>query len=139
MIRGTLYPRISDGAFAREWPDLVLAVSEPAAYLHARGLKLPGSRYLAILREVIRGIQAHGQPNPRNLPIYLRKCLQDHMRMQGERYLEEAKDLEARPTGAIADRITRGLRVVTGDPEAERLTAALVAARTLITAPRKGR
>lgn len=136
MIRERLYPCVSDAAFAREWPDLLLAISEPAAYLHTRGRKLPGSRYLAILREVIAGIRGHGKPAARCLPIYLRKCLQDHMRMQGERYLEEAKDMEARPAGAVAARIASGLRAVAGDPEAARLTDALVAARSLLAPPK---
>lgn len=139
MIRTALYPQVSDSVFAREWRDLLLAVSEPANYLHARGLKLPGKRYLAILSEVIQGIRKHGARSIHNLPIYLRKCVQDHMKMQGERYIEEAKDLELRPAGDVAAKITRGLKVVPGDPEAARLTDALVAARDLILAPRIAR
>lgn len=140
MIRQTLYPHISDAQFAREWRDLLLAVSEPAQYLHSRGLKLPGSRYMAILREVLQDILRGGKPRSRSLPIYLRQCVQEHMRIKGERYLEEAKDLDAgRPAGAEATRILRGLKPVPGDPDADRLTAALVAARGLILPPSRPR
>jgi hypothetical protein len=137
MVRGALYPGVTDSVFAREWEDIVLAISEPPAYLHERGLRLPGGRYLAILKEVIDGIRKEGAlGRSRSRPMYLRKCVQDHMRIRGERYIEEAKGLQSRAAGPIAEALIRKMRVTPGNPEAEKLTEALVAARGLIAASR---
>jgi len=140
LVRDRLYPGVTDSAFMREWGDLLLAVSEPAAYLHSRGAKLPGRRYLAILWGVIDGIVRDGTAaTSRYRPMYLRACIQRHMQIQGERYLDEAKGLEARPAGAVAAAIVRKMRVAPSDPQAELLTAALVAARGLLEASRPAR
>jgi hypothetical protein len=138
LVKETIYPGVSESVLAREWQDLLIAISEPAAYLHSRGAKLPGSRYLAILRVVITGIVSDGSAQrSRYRPMYLRKCLQEHMRFQGEIYLSEAKGMESRPAGAVAANVIRKLRLTAVDPEAARLTDALVTARDLISAQRK--
>jgi hypothetical protein len=95
---------------------------------------------LSILREVIAGIVSDGSlGKSRYRPMYLRKCLQEHMRFQGEKYLNEAKGLQSRPAGAVAANVIRRLRVTAADPEAARLTDALVAARDLIAASKPRR
>ncbi len=137
MIRARLYEGLSDSVFARDCGDLLYAVSEPAAYLHARSLKLPGARYLEILGEVLERIVARGDfAASRNKPAYLRQCCQVHMRMFGERYLDEAKGIEARHAGRLVGPLLAKIRPVAGDPDADRLTDALVAARSLLTACR---
>lgn len=138
IVRDALYPGVSDSVFAREWPDLLLAVSEPPAYLHERGLRLPGSRYLAILQLVIAGIVAEGNlGRSRSKPMYLRKCMQGHLRAKGEAYLNEAKGIQTRLAGSVAVALVRKMRVAAVDPEAEHMTQVLVAARNLIMAPRR--
>lgn len=137
LVRRGLYPDVSDAVFAREWPDLIMGVSEPASFMHERGAKLPGSRYLAILKGVIDGIMLDGSAQrSRYRPMYFRRCVQQHMRFQGEKYLDEAKGLQSRQAGQVAAILVKKMRATVADPEAERLTAALVAARGLIAAPR---
>jgi len=138
MVRVALYPGVSDSVFAREWPDLLLAISEPPAFLHERGLRLPGGRYLAILKLVVDGIVKEGSlGRSRSRPMYLRKCVQEHMRARQEAYLDAAKGMQARPAGAVAASLVRKLRIAAEDPEAARLTEALVLARGLIAASRR--
>ncbi len=138
MVRAQLYPGVSDSVFAREWQDLLMAVSEPAAFLHRDGLHGTAAMYLAILRTVLAAIVAEGKVGQsRYRPMYLRQCLQMHMRIKGEQYRDAAKALADRTAGKVAADLLNKLRVIPGDPAAERLTDALVVARGLLTPPRR--
>lgn len=136
MVQESIYPGVTDGVFAREWQDLVMAVSEPAAFLRERGLYGTAPMYLEIIRTVLDGIVEHGEVGQsRSRPMYLRRCLQTHLRINSERYLDAAKALQTTTAGDAAARILRRLQPVAGDPAADRLTEALVAARGLIQPP----
>ena len=137
MVRAQLYPGVTESVFARERRELIMAVSEPAAFLHQDGLTGTAAMYLEILAKVLREIAAQGRVSPRDRyrPMYLRQCLQRHMRIKGEQYRDAAKTLADRNAGKLAAALVKKLRVAAGDPAADRLTEALVAARALIHGP----
>lgn len=138
MVRAQLYPKTTESVWARERRDLIMAVSEPAAFLHRDGLNGTAPLYLEILATVLREITSEGHlaPRSRYRPMYLRTCLQRHMRIKGEQYRDAAKALADRTAGKVAAGLLKKLRMVPGDPAADRLTEALVTARALIDGPK---
>ncbi|HYE32617.1 MAG TPA: hypothetical protein VEH27_14410 [Methylomirabilota bacterium] len=80
-----------DSAFIRR--NVVLW---PAAWLNNRGVTLPPARYKEIILGVLNEVKVHGKTAVvKYWPGYLKHCLQEHFKHQGERYYEEAKALRA--------------------------------------------
>lgn len=73
----------------------------PAWWFDDKGLSLPAERYTDIMRNLFAEIASKGQ-RPKYVPGYLAKCVQDHFRIQGERYLTEAKAMSSRVDAIIA-------------------------------------
>lgn len=136
LVRAQLYAGVSESVLRREWPDLLMAISEPAAFLHRRGLAGTGAMYLGAIREVLAGIVKAGKVGQsRYRPMYLRKCLQDHMHHHQERYLDAAKALETKSAGSVAAAILKGLPAPAPAAGARYLTAVLMEARKLTALP----
>lgn len=137
LVRTKLYPQISDSAFRREWQDLLLAVSEPAAYMKERGLSGTAGLYLKILRRVLEDLLEKSERvlHAHNRPQILRAWIQKELRFRGDTYLDETKAAASRATGAIAAQILKGVQPVAARDQSAALTDTLVAARGLIVPP----
>ena len=140
-IRTRLYPGVSDAVFEREWRDLLLAISEPAAYFHIRGWNGSGGIYLKILRKALDDLTTRGDSlKSRNKPQILRAWLQTHLRFKGDTYLDEVKAADGKVVASAAASIMKGIQPVANDHGAQSLTETLIAARGLLTPPpRKSR
>lgn len=124
--------------FFQERNLLLQAITYPASYLNQRGVGLNAARYQAILTQVIRTINAHGNLAAVRSPgRYLLHAVQEHMRHQGEEYYECGK----RTRDAIADALL-GLkpRAKTGPIQpGDNPVPALAEAHALLAAPKGGR
>ncbi len=135
-IRARLYPGVTDAVFCREWSDLLLAVSEPAAYFHLRGWSGSGSLYLRIIRKALDDLTTRGDSvNSHNKPQILRAWLQTHLRFKGDTYLDELKAADGKVVASVTAAILKGLQPVANDHSAATLTETLIAARTLLAPP----
>ena len=78
--------------FYQERNLLMQAICWPARYLNDRAVSFNAPRYTAILTEIIRTINAHGNIAAIRSPSrYLLHAVQEHMRHHGETYYEAAK------------------------------------------------
>lgn len=113
-IHARFYQGVSAKKWAQEKRILIQAITYPARYLNERGGKLPGRRYLEILKAILADIQRHCQAKTfQRLSVYILHCVQEHMRHQGDRYYQEAKD--AKPAAAVAGRVIRKAQATVGD------------------------
>lgn len=113
-----IHARFYQGVTAKKWAQersiLVQAITYPARYINERGGKLPGRRYREILVAILADIQRHVQAKRINrLSIYILHCVQEHMRHQGDRYYQEAKD--AKPAAQVAGNVIRKVRAAMPD------------------------
>ena len=111
---------------------LIDAIQHPAVYLHDRGIhcEFPVERYRELLMGIIAEIKRHGDTDKiQHFGRYFYKCVQDHMRHQGDRYYAEA--VAARNSIAnIAAGLLSKRKQPTIDPTVEILaTAAKLAAQ----------
>ncbi len=136
VIRARLYPKVTDAVFEREWRDLVMAISEPAAYFHLRGWNGSAGVYMTILGKALDALAQRGNVlSSRNRPTMLRAWLQTHLRNHGDTYLEEVKAADLKVVASVASAILRNLKPVAANHEARTLTETLVAARGLLAPP----
>lgn len=137
LIRLKLYPSIKYTVFEREYRDLLLAVSEPAAYFKLRGWNGSAGLYLKILSAVLDALleKSVGILKSRNRATVLRHWLQKELKFRGDTYLEDVKAAETKATAAIASAVLKGLKVAAPDQEARVVTETLVAARNLLAPP----
>lgn len=110
---------------------LVKAITTPAAWLEERGVRLSEQRLQEILDTVLTGIMHHGATHRIGyFCAYFLKCVQDHMRFQGERYYEEAKSLRTITETAI-EHLTKQQKSRLSDAQ-DRTTAELSALNRLV-------
>jgi hypothetical protein len=98
VLRREFYPRPADSKkFFRDRTFLMRVITQPAAYLHKHGAKLPAANYRRIIMTVIETIKAKGNRDAiEYFPRYLLTCVQTHMDHHGERYYYAGKTLEGR-------------------------------------------
>ena len=124
--------------FFQEKRMLLMAITYPASYLKERGVGLPATRYKALLTEVIRTINAHGNLKAVRSPgRYLLHAVQQHMLHQGDTYYEVGK----RTRNALED-VMRGLKPRTKGAviqEAVPIVPALAEAHAILAAAKGGR
>lgn len=139
LVMSKLYPGVSESVFRREWQDLLLAISEPADYVKMRGWDGSAGLYMKILRKACEDLASKGDSviRSRNKPNMLRAWLQQHLKFQGDTYLEEIKSAAQKATTAHAQAILRGLKPIAKVDEAAAITDTLIAARDLIKAPKR--
>ncbi|HYE32894.1 MAG TPA: hypothetical protein VEH27_15815 [Methylomirabilota bacterium] len=115
-----------DSAFIRR--NVVLW---PASWLNNRGVTLPPARYKEIILGVLNEVKIHGRTAVvKYWPGYLKHCLQEHFKHQGERYYDEAKALRASIETALQ---MAGSATAKVDP----ITAMAEARRDLLKQPRR--
>jgi hypothetical protein len=95
----TLGPGADEKPFYRDLRFLQLAATTPAAWLAARGARLPWRRYEELFRtQILQPIALHGTLPPIEQSgargRYLLHCAQQHMSHHGEEYLDQAKAIE---------------------------------------------
>lgn len=104
LIRGLFFKKATDKQFFQERPMLERAITYPARYLNERGVKLPGSKYRAILVTVINTIRDKGNRSLiKRFSAYFLHSVQEHMRHHGDEYYYAAKD--ARPIASLVDSV----------------------------------
>lgn len=114
IIRARLYRgRRPDREFFAERQMLVAAVTYPARWLKDRGGAITPAAYSALVKRILQGIWQHGQIDQvRNVPRYLLKSIQEHMKHQGDEILNRQK--------ATAIAVRRAMRGLVADrPQAE--------------------
>ena len=128
--------------FYQEKNLLLQAICYPALWLDQRAVRISAKRYLEILTEIIRTINAHGNlAQVRSMGRYLLHAVQTHMQHHGEDYYEIGK-----ATRNALDDVMRGLRpqsrlsreaaaIQAGDST----VAALAEAHRVLTAAKSGR
>lgn len=103
----------------------------PAGWLNAKAVTLPPARYKQIILEVLQDIKRHGATDSiAYWPGYLRHCLQQHFRHNGEQIYNEAKSARTIAEHALAI----GRRSIGQAPDP---IEALAQARDLITIKRR--
>lgn len=130
----------SEKEFFQQRSILVKAITYPSFWLEERRVRLPAEKLNAILDTIIRGIMHHGATHQIGyFCAYFLKCVQDHMRMQGECYYEEAKSLRTITETAL-DLLTEKQRARLPDAQ-DRTTAELSALNRLVsqTTPKRRR
>jgi hypothetical protein len=88
---------------------LIAAVTYPAQWLKDRGAAISPESYTTLVKTILQGIWQHGQCDKiRNVPRYLLKAIQEHMKHQGDDILDRQKriSLAVRRAmrGLVADR-----------------------------------
>lgn len=121
----------SEKEFFQQRSILMKAITYPSFWLEERGVRLPAEKLNSILDTIIRGIMHHGATRQIGyFCAYFLKCVQDHMRMQGERYYDEAKSLRSITETAL-DHLTK--KQLARLPEAQdRTTSELAALNRLV-------
>jgi hypothetical protein len=105
VIRGRLYRDRPAREFFAERQMLLAVVSYPASWLHRRGGAITPAAYSALVRKILDGIWQHGNlPGIRNVPRYLLKAVQEHMKHHGDEILDKQK-----ATAVAIRRTMRGL------------------------------
>lgn len=104
VIRRQFYADASDKQFFQDRNFLLRnVVLYPAAWLNAKAVTLPTGRYKQIILEVLQEIKRHGQTGAvQYWPGYLRHCLQQHFRHNGEAIYNEAKNARTLAEQALA-------------------------------------
>lgn len=104
VIRRQFYADASDKQFYQDRNFLLRnVVLYPAAWLNAKAVTLPTSRYKQIILDVLQEIKRHGQTGTvKYWPGYLRHCLQQHFRHNGEAIYNEAKNARTLAEQALA-------------------------------------
>jgi hypothetical protein len=73
----------------------------PAGWLNRKGVTLPAERYKEIMQGLFVEIKVNASAALKYPPGYLMKCVQDHFRIQGEKYYDEGKAIRAKATSAL--------------------------------------
>lgn len=137
-IRNQFYKAPHERLFFQEKNMLLQAITYPALYLDQRGVGLPAARYKALLTEIIRTINAHGNlADVRSPGRYLLTAVQTHMQHHGEDYYEVGK----RTRDALAD-VMMGLKPRTKGKvvqEATPIVPALAETHRILAAAKGGR
>jgi len=122
--------------FYQEQRLLMMAITEPARYLHQRGVGMPSARYKEILTTIIRTINAKGQLATINSPgRYLLTCVQTHMVHHGEEYYDAGK----RTRNAIED-VLHGIKQrKTGAIQSDSTVPVLAEVHRVVSAAKGGR
>ncbi len=104
LYRGKKPPR----QFFAERQMLIATVTYPAQWLKDRGGAITPAEYSTLVKSILRGIWQHGQCDQiRNVPRYLLKSVQEHMRHHGDEILDRQK--------RIAQAIRRSMRGLLAD------------------------
>ena len=105
VIRAQLYQDRPDRDFFGERQMLIAAVTYPARWLHDRNAAITPEAYSRVVRKILDGIWQHGNlPAIRNVPRYLLKAVQEHMKHHGDEILDKQK-----ATAVALRKVMRGL------------------------------
>jgi hypothetical protein len=138
IIRAVLYAGAT-AEFQADHSIIIQAITAPAAFLHARDLRLSGARYGQILRQVLDDIRTHGNlAGIRSRAAYLLHCVQKHMECNADRYLDEAKNVATgRPVAQVVAAVVRGTAPVTDSELDAALSTAIHEAARVLVQPRR--
>lgn len=109
IVRARLYAGRPARQFFAERQLLIAAVTYPAQWLNDRGGAITPAAYSALVKRILEGIWQHGQIDAvRNVPRYLLKAIQEHMKHHGDEILDQQKRLAVNVRramrGLVADR-----------------------------------
>lgn len=108
-IRKKFFKKVPEKQWFQERTMLVNAIALPARYLHDHGIAALPSLYRRILRTVIQTIVERGATKDiRRFSFYFVRCVDLHMKHQGEKYYSEAKG--TRTAASFIDPAIRNLR-----------------------------
>ena len=128
-VRQQFYTRWPERRWLQEQGLILKWVTWPASWLNERGISLPLAKYEAILREIILGIQRHGDTGKiKFFPVYFGHSIKQWFVHNGESLYEEQKGIR----NALDLRFLKGLpvaRVAGPDP----IAALAMAHRVLAT------
>jgi hypothetical protein len=93
LIRKTFFAGKTDRQFFQEQDLILQAIAFPAKHLKERyGVKAPDSVYRKGLMTVIETVVAKGnRAKIARFSVYFLHCVQEHLRIHGEEYYEDAK------------------------------------------------
>lgn len=129
-LKNQFYPD-DEKRFFQQRGMLIKAITHPASYLKDRGVRLSTDELQAILDTIIRGIMHHGNTGRIGfVGAYILKCVQDHMKIQGDVYYEKGKSLR-RITELALDELTKKQLARLGDAQ-DRTTDELAALNELV-------
>lgn len=104
-VRAKFY-ELQPARFAQDREFLVKALTIPAEWLHSRAVAMPAKWHAEIIRRILDEAEKFATGLIKYTPGYLMKCVQDHMRHQGERYYNAAK-ATPRAVGKVVRQISR--------------------------------
>jgi hypothetical protein len=127
-----------DKFFHQEKGLLMQAITYPARWLDDRAVGLSEARYTAIVTEIIRTVNAHGNLSQIRSPgRYLLHAVQEHMRHHGEDYYETAKATRNAIEDALAGIKQRGVR--RADKSVDSTVPVLAETHRVLSAAKGGR
>lgn len=138
----TVRARLFNGVPEREWWQherfVRQAVMEPARYLAERGAAGTAERYRTILLRVVVAIEDHANRAAiRRMALYFLHAVQEHMRIQGDAYYEEAKT--PRTAAGLFSGAARGIAARRPEDEESALLTASLAASAAVLRSKGGR
>ena len=134
-VRAQFYTLYPEKRWLQEQRHILMILTWPATWLNQRGIGLPLGRYEAVLREIIVGIQRHGDTATiKFFPAYFERTVKAWFIHNGEELYEERKSLRS----ALDLRFLKGLNP-TPPKEPDPMEALLAAHRVLATTKRRAK
>jgi len=124
-VRSNFYGEIPEKWFADQHFIKRNVVLWPANWLNEKGVTLPPERYKAIMLALFVEIKVNATGPLKYPPGFLMKCVQDHFRIQGEKYYDEGKTIRSKADLALLSAINA--------PRAADPVAALADAHRILT------
>ena len=130
QVRRMFYPPARAKEFFQDKRILLRVVSEPAAWLKFRGVKLPAKRHREIVSLVLTTIRREGKQvsKARRLSAYLLHCMQAHLSHHGEEYYYEGR----RMRDVLADVLLGARPAHPNDPAPDDATDLLAAVNSTV-------
>ena len=91
-LRKKFYAAADEKRWFQDQKALMMTLTWPATWLNERGIGLPVDRYNSIIREIIAGIERHGDVAAiKHFPTYFAHTVRQWFVHQGEELYEERK------------------------------------------------